>query len=154
MISFVLATLLTGFVAGISIDKCFVQLPARLRLGVQQFAAFSRANDLGNGLVLYPALGIGAALTTIIAAFITYSSGVTGVSALPAYGAALLAVMHSVVTTRAAPYMLMLRHPVTDDAKLAAVFDRFAAWHAARTILQVLNFLALIWALTAYDNHG
>ncbi len=54
------AIVLTGLLAGISLDKALVQLPARRRMGVVAFAGFSRANDLGNGLVLYPLLGVGA----------------------------------------------------------------------------------------------
>ena len=63
------------------------------------------------------------------------------------------AVLRSLVTTRAAPNIFMLRHPASEEAVLAAAFDRFAAWHTARTILQVLNFLTLVWALIADVNH-
>ena len=52
------ATILTGLLAGASLDKAIVQLPARHRMGVIGFAAFSKANDLGNGLIFYPVLGI------------------------------------------------------------------------------------------------
>jgi len=44
----------------------------------------------------------------------------------------------------------MLRNPHNEEATMAAAFDRFAAWHAARTVLQVLNFLTLLWALFAF----
>jgi hypothetical protein len=66
------ATIVTGLLAGASLDKAVVQLPARHRMGVIGFAAFSRANDLGNGLIAYPVLGISAALLTIIAAFAAF----------------------------------------------------------------------------------
>jgi hypothetical protein len=60
----------------VGLDKSLVQLPARHRIGVVAFAAFSRANDLGNGLILYPALGIGAALLTILAALTAMLRGI------------------------------------------------------------------------------
>ena len=66
------ATVLTGLLAGISLDKAIVQLPARHRMGVIGFAAFSRANDLGAGLIAYPVLGISAALLTISAALAAF----------------------------------------------------------------------------------
>jgi hypothetical protein len=66
------ATVVTGLLAGASLDKSIVQLPARRRMGVVEFAAFSRAADLGNGLILYPILGIGAALFTILAALAAF----------------------------------------------------------------------------------
>ena len=44
------ATVVTGLLAGASLDKAIVQLPARNRMGVVGFAKFSKANDLGNGL--------------------------------------------------------------------------------------------------------
>ena len=60
------ATAVTGLLAGVSLHKSLVQLPARHRMDIIPFAAFSRANDLGNGLILYPLLGIGAAFLTLI----------------------------------------------------------------------------------------
>src|SRR5262245_34331563 len=150
LILLVVATVLTGLLTGISLDKCAVQLPARHRIGIREFAAFIRANDLGNGLVLYPVLGVGAAIVTIAAVLIANSARLTGTAAWAVDGSAVLAVLHSVVTTRAAPNILVLRRPLPDDATLAAAFDRFAAWHGARTILQALNFLTLLSEVIAY----
>ena len=49
-------TVVTGLLAGVSLDRAIVQMPARHRMGVVGFAAFSRAVDLGNGLIVYPIL--------------------------------------------------------------------------------------------------
>ena len=43
------AAVVTGLLAGVSLAKSIVQLPARHRMGIVEFAAFSRAADLGNG---------------------------------------------------------------------------------------------------------
>jgi len=144
------ATLLTGLLAGASLDKALIQLPARHRIGAAAFAAFSRANDLGNGLIIYPALGIGAALFTLLAAILAAFSGRAFATVLPFYLAALLAVLHTFTTTPAAPNMLALRQPITDEAALTATFDRFAKWNSIRNALLVLNFVCLIWALVVY----
>src|SRR5262249_13948509 len=102
------------------------------------------------GLVLYPILGVSAAIVTIAAVLIANSPRLTGTAAWAVDGSAVLAVLHSLVTTRAAPNVLVLRRPLPDDATIAAAFGRFAAWHGARTILQVLNFLTLLWGAIAY----
>jgi hypothetical protein len=144
------ATVVTGLLAGASLDKAIVQLPARHRMGVVGFAAFSRANDLGNGLIVYPALGISAALLTIIAALSAFLHGTPSAHAWPLYISALLALLHSVTTARAAPNMLSLRQPISDEAILTETLNRFARWHNLRTVLQLLNFIMLVWTVVAY----
>jgi hypothetical protein len=144
------ATIVTGLLAGASLDKSIVQLPARQRMGVVGFAAFSRANDLGNGLIVYPALGIGAALLTIFAALAVFLRGIPLAQAWPLYLSAILALLHSAATARAAPNMLRLRQPTNDEALLTEALDRFARWHNLRAALQLLNFLMLVWAVITY----
>ena len=62
------ATALTGVVTGASLDQSIKQLPARHKIGPIAFSAYARAADLGNGVLWYAIIGIGAALFTIIAA--------------------------------------------------------------------------------------
>jgi len=50
----VIATVLNGGLAGVSLEGSLVKLPARRRIGVVAYATFARGNDLGNGLVVYP----------------------------------------------------------------------------------------------------
>lgn len=144
------ATLVTGILAGISLDKAVVQLPARHRMGIIGFASFSRANDLGNGLFLYPAMGILAAVLTIIAAISAFLHTTSLAHAWLLYVAALLAILHSGATSRAAPYMLSLRQSTDDEAILTETLNRFAAWHNVRAVLQVINFAMLVWGIVAY----
>ncbi len=144
------ATLVTGLLAGVSLDKAVVQLPARHRIGIIGFAGFSRANDLGNGLFMYPAMGIMAAALTIIAAISVFLRATPLTHAWPLYVAALFAVLHSVTTSRAAPYMLSLRQATDNEAVLTETLNRFAAWHNVRAVLQVINFAVLVWGIVAY----
>jgi hypothetical protein len=144
------ATVATGLLAGASLDKAVVQLPARHFMGITGFAKFSRANDLGNGLVVYPLLGIVAALLTIIAALTIFLQGVLLARAWPIYVAAFLAILHSFTTSRAAPNMLRLRQPSDNETTLGDALDRFAFWHNIRAVLQVLNFVILVWSIVAY----
>jgi len=144
------ATLVTGLLAGASLDKAIVQLPARHRMGILEFATFSRANDLGNGLITYPVLGISSALLAILAALAAFLQKTPFQHAWPLYVSALLALLHSVTTSRAAPTMLSLREPINDESRLVETFNRFAKWHNLRAVLQILNFMMLVWAIVAY----
>ena len=53
-------TAVIGPGAGMSLDQSIKQFPARRRIGVVAYSAYSRAGDQGNGLFLYPPIGIGA----------------------------------------------------------------------------------------------
>ncbi len=143
------ATVATGLLAGVSLDKAIVQLPARHRRGIPGFASFSRANDLGNGLIAYPVLGITAALLSLCAALSANLQETPISSAWPLYVSALLAIMHSVATMRAAPNMLRFLKPIDDEKVLNEILDQFAAWHNVRAVLQVLNFAVLVWSIVA-----
>jgi hypothetical protein len=40
-----------------------------------------------------------------------------------------------------------------NPAALSRVFNRFTCWHTARTVLQVINFGVLLWAVVALVHH-
>ena len=62
----------------------------------------------------------------------------------------MLAILHSLVTARAAPINLsQLKYQSSDEANLTRVLDRFAFWHNLRAVFQVLNFAASLWATVA-----
>jgi hypothetical protein len=63
-ITFVLivaATAVDGFLAGASLDQSIKQLPARHNIGLVACSEYSRASDLGPGILWYAILGVGAA---------------------------------------------------------------------------------------------
>jgi hypothetical protein len=144
------ATAANGILAGASLDQSVKQLPARHRIGMVAFSAYSRAADLGNGIVWYASIGIGGAVLVIAAAVAAYLLGTPPAAALPLALAASLAVLHSLVTTQAAPTNFSQRRVATDESALARIFARFERWQALRAVLQVLNFGALLWALVSY----
>ena len=125
-------------------------MPARHKIGPVAYSEYSRASDLGPGILWYGILGVGAAVLTIAAAVAAFFEGVPSASATPLYVAAALAVLHSLVTTQAAPTNFSQRRVAGDGAALARVFDRFERWQTLRVVLQVLNFGAMLWALVAY----
>jgi hypothetical protein len=122
-------------------------LPARHRIGLVAYSEYSCASDLGPGILWYGILGVGAALLTIAAVVAAFLEGVPSATATPLYVAAGLTVLHSFVTTQAAPTNFSQRRVADDATALARVFDRFERWQTLRAALQVLNFGAMLWAL-------
>jgi hypothetical protein len=142
-----LATAMNGLLAGLNVDTVLVKLPARRRIGAVAYATFARGNDLGNGLLVYPLLGIGAALLTVLAALFAFVSHARMEVVLPLSLATLLSLLHTFATTRAAPIMFNLKNTPDDEVLLAAKLDRFARWHTVRATLQVVAFFILLWGL-------
>jgi hypothetical protein len=149
----VAATAMNGVLAGASLDQSIKQLPARNRTGGAAYSVYSRASDLGNGIAWYAALGVGSALLTIIAAIVMYFQRADSVTAIPLYTAAVLSVLHSLVTARAAPLLMSQRsykpNAEAEDS-LKALFNRFAHLQALRAFLQVLTFGLLLWTIVAW----
>ncbi|HEY1386956.1 MAG TPA: hypothetical protein VGF38_00320 [Ktedonobacterales bacterium] len=148
-----IATALDGILAGASLDQSIKQLPARRRIGAAAYSVYARAADLGTGIVWYAALGIGAALLTIVAAIVALVQSAPTSIALPLYLAAAASVAHSFTTSRAAPIMLSQRQiaaTAENGPKLAALFDRFERWQTARVVVQVVTFGLMLWALAAF----
>jgi hypothetical protein len=141
------AAAVNGLLSGLNVDTALVKLPARRRIGAVAYATFARGNDLGNGLVIYPLLGISAALFTVLATVVAFAEHMPRELVLLLSLASLLSLLHTFATTRAAPVMLSLKDALDDEASLSAKLDRFARWHAVRATFQVLAFFVLLWAL-------
>lgn len=110
-----LAVLANGLLAELSLDRSLVAMPAWQRVGVRGWAAFSRRADLGNGLVLYPLLGIGGPLLSIAIA-VTFALGSSVPSAaVPVAIAVVLSIAHVLGTVRAAPAMARVGRLTDDD---------------------------------------
>jgi hypothetical protein len=143
------SVVLTGIIAGASLDRAVVQLPAFRQVGLQAWAAFSQRADLGNGLFWYPVLGVGSTLLCILAAIVFLrDKAAPANAAFPIYGAAMAAALGLLATTQAAPHMLSLRDVHTNDLPgLQKAFDGFVRWHLARALVQALAFVLSVRAL-------
>src|SRR5260221_12750694 len=142
-----LATAVNGLLAGLNTDTALVKLPARRRIGAVAYPTFARGNDLGNGLVVYPLLGIGAALLNLLATALAYVERSPMEVLLLLSLASLLSILHTFATTRAAPVMLSIKDASDDEMTLSSKLDRFEQRHAVRATVQVLTFFVLILAL-------
>jgi hypothetical protein len=141
------AAAVNGILAGASLDQSIKQLPARLRMGAVAYSAYSKASDLAAGVVWYALLGIGGALLAIVAAVLVFFTQINAASALPVlpvYLAAVLSILHSLVTALAAPTNFSHRRHDGDEAALSSLFDRFARLQALRATSQALAFAALL----------
>jgi hypothetical protein len=145
----VAATAVDGVLAGASLDQSIKQLPARHRIGVVAFSAYSRASDQANGVAWYAALGIGGTVLTVAAAISRLAVGAPAAHRWPALVAGSLAIAHSVTTARAAPNNFSQRQVGDDEAALRRVFDRFERWQTVRAALQLATFVAMLWTLAA-----
>lgn len=144
----VTAVLASGLLAGLSIDRMLVALPAWSKVGAEAWAAFSRRVDLGNGLVLYPLLGLGAPLLSLAVAASFVLDSAAPNAGMPILAAVVLSVAHVAATARAAPDMARIRS-TQEPAALQQAFQAFERWQAVRAILQALAFAANVWALVA-----
>jgi hypothetical protein len=144
------ATILNGFLAGASLDRTFIQLPAFRRAGVRPWAAFSREADLQpRAAAWYPTLAIGGAALSITAALGGRSSEISPASRRWLLTAATLATAGLLATLGAAPNMLRVRHAGDDAASLQRSFDGFKRWQEIRGPLHALAFLANVRSLVA-----
>src|SRR5258708_34416174 len=65
----VATTALSGIATGTSLDVSIRQLPARHRIGVLAYSAYSQATDLGTAVFWYISVGVGAFLFALAAAW-------------------------------------------------------------------------------------
>ena len=135
---------MSGALAGIDIDMVLVRFPAWRKVGAAAWAAYSREADLGAGLILYPALATGSALLCIAAVVGLHRGSTT--DALPAaYSTLALTLVGLLLTIRAAPIMLSLKHGADDRATLETAFRGFRLWSSWRALAQILAFVASLW---------
>jgi hypothetical protein len=143
----ILATLISGLLAGFNVDRAFVAMPAWSEVGAVAWAEFSRRADLGNGLILYPLEAIGGALLTLAAAIgVHFDRSAARLAAVSLYAAVVLVAGGLAFTALAAPIMLGVRG-VSDPAALRNAFEGFRYWGDWRALCQVLAFPAQLAAL-------
>jgi hypothetical protein len=141
-------TFIQGLGAGICFDVALVKLPTRHRIGVIAYANFARNNDLGNGLKVYPYLVVGGGFVILVFTVIAYLNQQLVVILYPLYITSLSVAGYLFATAKAAPIMWSLKKTPDEENVLKQKLDRFAYWHAWRTIFQVIAFSALIWTLS------
>lgn len=141
-----LAAVCGGYLAGAGFDRAFVAMPAWQRVGAGAWARFSRRADLGNGLLVYPAAAFGATLGTLAALLLHFFATGTDGGTLILAAAFGLNALGLILTLKAAPIMLTLRHQ-SAPGELDAAFSGFRQWGNYRSVCQILGFFCQLWAL-------
>lgn len=143
-----------GLLTGATLDQAIKQLPARRTIGAVAYSDYSRAADLGNGLVWYPVLGVGTAVLTVVTGVVGLSAGTSGQRTTALIAIIVGSVAHMISTALAAPTNISQRGSVGDAVALERIFNRFAKLNAARAALMVLTVAAVVWALVATIHNG
>jgi hypothetical protein len=144
---------MNGILAGTVVDRALVGGPAWHALGVEAWVQFSRHADLGTGLIAYPVEAVGSTLL-LVAALVSCRFDRSGGGRVirPLVAAVALSVLGLVLTVKAAPIMLSLA-AVQSPTVLLHAFDDFFLWGIyLRGAVDVLAFVAAVWALAA--THG
>jgi hypothetical protein len=150
------ATMVDGLLAGASLDQSVEQLPARHRIGVRAYHAYTQASHMANGRYWLIPLGIGGPVLRIAAA--AWARHARGAISRPHWidVAAALSVAHLLSTMKAGGINWSLgpwqppERQITEEAELKNVFSRFERWQALRAGLQLATFAAGVWALAAH----
>lgn len=149
------ATIVDGLLAGASVDQSVEQLPARHRIGVRAYHAYTQASHMANGRFWLIPLGIVGPILRVAAIFWVYHLRLAEGAVLSLGIAAVLAVGHLLLTMRAGSINWALtpwqppERQIKDELELAKIFQRFERWQAVRASVQLLTFVVGVWALVA-----
>ena len=142
-----ISLIINGLFAGMCLDVALVKLPTRKRIGSLAYANFARNNDLGNGLKVYPYLFIASTLLSIINGVVAYVNHYPESALVPLIIGAFTSAGCIFFTTQAAPTMWSLKKTPDEEKLLNEKLNRFAFWHAWRTLFQMSTFLLMSYAL-------
>ncbi len=143
----IIATVFNGLLTGASLDQSIKQLPSRHKMGLLTFTKYAQAADLGNGVLFYGILGIGAATTTILATILVFVTKDTSVHAMYLYIAALFSILHTFTTTQAAPVYHSQKKVDGNEQALEKIFNTFEKWQTLRSLFLVITFITSLLAV-------
>ena len=138
-----------GLLTGATLDQALKQLPARKTIGVVAYSAYSRAADLGNGLIWYPVIGVGTAVLSVVAGGVGLGQHHTSAQTAALIALIIGSVAHMGSTALAAPTNMSQRRAIDDEAALTAIFHRFVRLNGIRAALMVATLGFAVWALVA-----
>src|SRR6185437_1220128 len=126
--SLAISAVMSGWLAGVSIDRYIIQFPAFMHLNIMNWAEYSRHADLGNGIYVYPPEAIIPFLALLVSFIIILVSKKLNILLLPVSIALALSTAGLFFTIFAAPVMLGVRDMPNDPVLLQQAFDRFHFW--------------------------
>ncbi len=147
------ATLLTGILAGGSVDRYIVQVPAWRHLSKLSWAEYTRYAEFGNGLYFYPfeVLGSFILLFTTSAIVLIHKTRFRNI-ALPVHLATIFATIGVIFTFFSFPVMLSIQTMGNNELLVQHAFDKYHFWGLLRAIAQLLSFIACAWVFKKYND--
>ncbi len=143
----IIATIIDGLFAGIAVQKVFVELPARRKIGAVAFAQYARASNMGNGLYIYPAFACGGFVLTCIVLFLAnHAAYATGILFLIGLAAA-FSVGVLVMTAFAAPLMHKISKIENKEELISPLLEKFVFYSYPRAVFIWLQFVTILAAL-------
>ncbi len=148
------ACVLTGLLAGGSVDRYLVQVPAWRHLSKLSWAAYTQYAEFGNGLYLYPFEILGSfILSFTITAIVLMHRHSFKYIALPVHLATIFATITLIFTFFSFPVMLSIQTMGNDEILVQHAFNKFHFWGLLRSISQLLSFFACVWVFTKKCNN-
>jgi hypothetical protein len=142
----IVATIVSGLLAGGTIDRFIVQFPAFRQIDISYWAVYSRHADLGNGFYLYPPEAIIPLICLVIAAYLVSGKNeAIKPLRLPVYISLFLSLSGLFFTIFAAPVMLSVKNMPDNPVMLKQAFEDFYFWSGFRGIAQILLFFSCLW---------
>jgi hypothetical protein len=143
------ACVITGLLAGGSVDRYVVQVPAWRHLNTLSWAEYTRYAEFGNGLYLYPFEVLGSfILLFTTTSIVLISRQKFQHVAMPVFLATIFATIGLIFTFFSFPVMLSIRALGNNVTAVQNAFDRFHFWGWLRAIAQLLSFFACVWVFT------
>jgi hypothetical protein len=148
------AVVLGGIVAGFSVNRLLVELPAWVNLGPEQWASFTRHADLGKGLVVYPLEGLAALVCSVGAAVLAHFDRSDESAFLPLHLAGVGALLAFFVTRfLIAPEVLTLRGDSPNPSSIQNAFAAVRSWWQLKAGLHTITFACNVWGLMTLMSH-
>lgn len=136
----------TGWLAGSSIERYLVRVPAWRKMDILTWAEYVQHSYMGNGFLLYQ-VEAGCAFLLLLVSCIIIALHRLKFVAWQVFSATFLMAAAIGVTFFTAPVLLNLRELGDDPVLLQEAFDKVHGAGIYRAAAQVLAFVACAWAM-------
>ena len=151
-----IAALTNGLLAGGNVDRLLVASPAWEQVGLNGWADFSRAADLGHGQIVYPLMALGSTVLAVLAAVpFVWKRQFPRYTVVPVGLSAAFMIVALPFSLKAVPFMQSLRSiPDGDIAALAQAFAGAHFWGRFQGYFHLAAFCSQLWAIAALARLG
>jgi len=142
----VMACIVTGWLAGVAIEKYLVRVPAWKKVDILLWAEYSRHAFFGSGFIIHQ-IEAGCSFILLLVSSIIVIRNRLNFVAWQIYVATLLTISGIVFTFVTAPIMFSLPELGNDPVLLQNAFNKVYYWGSYRAVAQILSFCTCAWAM-------